>query len=157
MSKISTAYDELSGVVASTLSDHVKVINPYLIDLNDDITFVKGYGLGFSTGENTQRLTKPKMSIRRTFEVTITRKIYIGNQMRSADSTTIRETAEKNLFEDQFLVIKAIEQDPTILDSNTIADARYTNDNGLEFVRPERPDLILIRTQFDIEYFEDLI
>jgi hypothetical protein len=156
MSNISTAYDEIAALLSSTLPTHKEMINPYLPELNDDITYDKSFGLAFGEGINTNLQLACRMSIDRNMRVILTRKIFSGNLMRGTDALTVRKNAEKNLFEDQFLVIKAMEESPTITDSGVITKCVFQSDSGLEFARIDRIDLIMITSTFVLSYFEQL-
>lgn len=156
MSNISTAYDEIRDLLIATLPNHKEIINPYLPELNDDITTEKSFGLAFGEGLNTELQLACRMSIDRSMRVILTRKIFGGNLMRSTDGSKVRRDAEKNLFEDQYLIIKALEESPTITDSGAITKCVYQSDNGLEFVRIDRIDLIMLTSTFTLTYFEEL-
>lgn len=156
MSNISTAYDDILSVIEGILPNHQQLINPYLPDLNDDLTFEKAWGFAFAEGVNTNLQLACRLSIDRTFRFTLTRKIFAGQLQRGVDAVTVRRNAEKQLFEDHYLVIKELEQNPTITDSQVITKLVYQGDAGLEFVRTEMTNLIILNSTFVLTYFEEI-
>lgn len=157
MSAISSAYDNLLTVVQAALPSHKELINPYVPEMNDELTYESAWGVAFQEGLNTNRVVGCEISIRRTMLVTICRKIFAGTLNRTSDSITRRRTAEKALFEDLYQVINDLEHSPTTNNSNPIIKTVYQADSGLEFVRTERHDLIMVRASFELEYFEHLV
>lgn len=153
MSNISTAYDTIRTTIAGILPDHVELSNPYFIDRDADLNFTKAWALGFGDGNNSNRQISCHLTIQRDFIFVVTRKIFKTSH-RAID---IRIDVEKALFEDQFLVIKELEKNPAInASSSGIAKIEFVQDGGLEFVRSDRTDLIMIQTIMSLEYFEDL-
>lgn len=155
MSKVSDIYDLLLTQCSTIYPSHVKLINPYIPELNDDVQFEKAWGLVVSNGTNTNRFVDCKLSIERDFILTLTRKIFSGN-IRSGTAVDEREDKEKLLLEDQFLFIQAIENNATINGDDSIGKIIFQNDAGLEFVKVGRVDLIMIRSVLSVEYFENL-
>lgn len=156
MSAISEAYDDFIGLMAATLPNHSELINPYAPEMNDDLTYEAAWGLAVAEGENTNRVVGCEVSIERRWLVTLSRKIKAGTLNRNATTVSARRTAEKNLFEDLDLVIGAFEKHPTVNSSTPIVKTVYESDSGLEFVRTERHDLIMVRAVFRTEYFKAL-
>jgi hypothetical protein len=154
MSNISTAYDAIRTKIGTTLSTHTELSNPYFVDKDSDLTFVKAWALAFGDGTNTNRQISCHLTIQRDFIFVVTRKIF---KTTHANSIDLRIAVEKNLFEDQFLVIKELEKDPAVnAASSGIAKIAYVQDGGLEFVRSDRTDLIMIQTIMSLEYFENI-
>lgn len=158
MSAISTAYDALVAQIVSLFPNHIELVNPYIPEANDDLTSDAAFGVGFTEGENTQREFGCNYTVRRNFIVTLTRKIYRGDQNRTATSITERRDTEKQIFEDLHLLIKAVETNVVLnaQGANDIAWCLYRADSGLEFLRVENVNLIMVRAIFEIEYFERL-
>ena len=156
MSNISTAYDDISTVIGGLLPNHNQLINPYVPDLNDDLTYEKAWGLAFAEGLNTNLQLGCRLSVERTLRLILTRKIFAGQLQRGSDAVVIRRDAEKQLFEDQYLVIKELETNPTITDSQVITKLVWQGDAGLEFVRTERTDIIILTNQLVLTYFEEI-
>lgn len=151
MSNISTAYDAIASAISTALPNHNELSNPYFPDADTDLKYDKAWGLAFSDGLNTELQISRRASIDRDFIVVITRKLRgLKNDL------TTRKTTEKNLFEDQYEVIKALELDPDLQSSGAISKISYVNDLGLEFIRTERTDLLMIKSTMNMKYFEDL-
>lgn len=150
MSNVSSIYDRLRTVMSTALPTHIELANPYVIDADADLNFEKGYAIGFADAINSNRFVGCKMSVTRDFVITITRQLFTTD--RDIES---RITTEKDLLEDHFTVIKEFENNPNLEDSS-IVKAIFVQDGGLEFIRVERTDLLMIQSVFNIEYFEDL-
>lgn len=149
MSYISTAYDAIEVAIETALPNHKELTNPYLPDENSDLLYDAAWGLAFSDGINLNANLSCKISIDRSFVVILTRKLAnLRNDVAN------RKTTEKLLFEDLKNVIYATEFNPS-LSSDAITSVNYVNDGGLEFVRTDRNDLIMIRANFSLVYFEN--
>lgn len=147
MSSISTIYDTLRTQLATTLSSHTELNNPYVLEDEADIMFDAGWTIGLFEGENTNRNLCPKLSLSRNFTVTVTRRTFSPDR-----DITERVTAEKALFEDMISVI----QDLQCMEDANISKIEYVSDNGLEFLLGDRFNILLIQATFNVEYFENL-
>lgn len=156
MSEISQAYDAILSLVETTFPDHEELINAYAPELNDDLTFDAAFGVSVAEGENTNRVVGCDISQERRWLITLCRKIMAGTLNRSTVTKTVRRTAEKNLLEDLDLLVAELEKSPTINNSAPIVKTVYESDSGLEFIRTERQDLIMIRAVFRTEYFRNI-
>lgn len=159
MSAISQAYDAISTLLTTTLpaaSGWYELINPYVPEENDDLTYEKAWGLAFGVGNNTKRVIGCEMSIQRVFTVTLCRKTFAGTLNRKPEQLTARKTAEKALFEDLKLVVNELEKNVTVNNSVPIIKTVYLADSGLEFIRNDSHNLLMIRAEFQTEYFESL-
>lgn len=155
MSSISDAYDALVAQLEATFPNHVELVDPYFPEDNDDLTSDAAWGVSFVDGENTEREIGCNYTFRRLFTVTLTRKIMKGDLSRNTPSATERRDTEKQIFEDLHLLIKAVETNVT-LNVPPIAWCVYRSDAGLERLRPENRNLIMVRAIFEVEYFERL-
>lgn len=149
MSTISTAYDALKVRLQAVLPNHAQLTNPYAADQNSELILRKAYGVKISTVENTNRMVSCQLSLRRTMEVVITRKYFASEMNRAA-----KESVEKELLEDAFLVVKDIEKDADL--GNNVANIVFVSDNGIEFVFSEDKPFYMMTLSFNLEYFENL-
>lgn len=156
MSAISTAYDNILIVIETNFPNHIELINPYFPELNDDLTYDAAWGMALSDGLNTNRVVGCEMSMQRSFIVTLTRKIFAGSLNRTSGTVSERRATEKQLLEDQIILIKDFERNPLTSDANPIIGCIFEADGGLEFIKTERSDLIMLKSIFRIEYFETL-
>jgi len=147
MSKISTVYDELIALVPTILTAHTQLNNPYLLEDEADIQMERGWTLGFGDGENTMRVVGSKISYRRTFILTITRRVF--GHLRDYEA---RIAVEKLLLDDQKALINGIDK----YTSNNFAKIEFVGDNGLEFLSGDRFGILLIQNNVAVEYFEDI-
>lgn len=156
MTAISTAYDTLISAIEAALPNHMELINALSPETNDDLSYQAAFGIAFGDGENTNK-ELARVTARRLFSVTLTRKIYKGDLSRSSFSVSEKRAAEKALFEDLHTLIRAIETNTTLNNTNgePIAFCLYRSDSGIELIN-QRVDLIMTRAIFEIEYFETL-
>lgn len=148
MSLITTVFDNINTRLSSIYSTptYKKLVNPYILELNDTLSLNRGYAFFMGPGLNTKKLIGDVV----TFE----REVIIINTIvnRGTDrDVTIRETAEKTLLEDQFLAIESFHQ--TILSDSW--DLNWQSDNGVEFVFTEKQNFLSIRSNYRLRYSED--
>lgn len=151
MSKISDVYDALVTRVSAVLPDHKRLSDPNNPEANPERDLRKGWGIAFGPAENTFGTLTNFLSVRRDFVIINTRKV----EKRDTD-TTGRATIEKQLFEDQKLVIADVEAEPTLGDSNAVCKADYSADSGIQFVHADKDNFLKLETVIQIEYREDL-
>jgi len=150
MSVISTVYDTVDTHLGTLFSGtHKKFYDPRELGVNDTYALGRGYGFYLGPGNNTNRNISCKLSVQRELVVSLS----IINRGTAKD-ISIRQTAEKQLLEDHFTLIKSFEQDPTLED--LLAKLIYSGDNGIENVFTDRNNYLVIESSFDIEYFENL-
>lgn len=152
MSAITTAYDAFVTRVNAVLTSGngwVKLPNAYRIDKNPEIYLNQGYAIGLGAGLNTKRVFSNTVSISREFIVTL---------VRTQDATdlevTLKQTAEKTLFEDLKLLIADVEANSTLNQGNILCS--YQGDGGIESVDGETAEFLSLRATFMIEYFETI-
>lgn len=150
MSQISSVYDAMNSRIASVLTSHLRLNNPYAIEKNPTLLLKLGYGVVIGPGTNNPKQLSNQLAINREMRVIISRKFY-ALPNKPAD----RATAEKLLLEDQFLVIKDFERNTTL--NETAAVTNYETDGGLQFVNESNEDFLYIDTTFSVIYFENLL
>lgn len=147
--KISDFYTSFQTLLTTLYPNHLKLVNPYNVESNESFALNKGYGFSIGPGLNTDRMVSCQASISRQINFVLCR-INRGTER----DVVIRETAEKDIFEDQMLLIKQVEKDPQLL--QTISRIRYTSDEGIEFKTFDEINYLVLRSSFEIEYLEDL-
>lgn len=154
MSLISTAYDALVARVESVLdasnNGYTRIPNPYNVEDNMEIKLRKGYGVALLAGTNTNRQVNCKFSVSRQIEVVLTR-LYTGQE----ENAVTKASLEKLLLEDQYLIINDFEQDISI--NGQTMYTRWETDSGIEFLASETSRFYVLRTQFSLEYLENLV
>lgn len=155
MSNISTAFaaiKALLGTLYATSSGYIQLTNPYDIAENTTASLEKGWGVAFGAGTNTHRELGCRLSVERKMTVTLTRRRF-ANELDTAQ----KEDAEKNIFEDQFLLIKNLENEPTINNAiSGITKFAFESDGGIESVYDDTDTYIKLVSVFQLEYFENL-
>ena len=150
MSKISDIYTALDGKISSVLTGYTKLPDSYSTDENNILYLQKGYGIGYGTGENTQRVASCQLSMSQSFNVVIV------NLVTTTDhNTTARNTLEKALMEDVYGLIKAVEKDSDL--GNACSKASFTSHGGIELLEEFDARFFAISIDFEIEFFDSLI
>ena len=148
MTSISNIRAALETMIDGVVTGYTKIANPYELEKISNVILRKGYGIAFGPGANTNR-ELCQMSVDREFSVVLTREVAATEH--DADG---RETVEKAIFEDQHLIIKAIEADASV--GGTASRGRYISDGGIEYVGIENSRYYALVSNFAIEYFEQL-
>lgn len=144
--QISAIYDAIYARVISLLTNHKELRNPRLISANDSLFLTQGLGINLGAVTNTNRELACRLSLQR--QLVITNTLAVNATERNV---TIRKNAEKQLLEDQLIVLKNFEGDPTL--SGVTDSIRFLFDNGIEEVFAESGNFIMIQSTFDFEYF----
>lgn len=111
---ITTAYNNLITLLATTLPDHKRISRPEALELSDAATLKNGWGLHVQSGTPDPRNICPNYYYNRTFEITLTKE-SIGK-----DSDVVkREQCKLWLLEDLHLVMAALARDNNLSDSVT--------------------------------------
>ena len=149
MTKISQIYAALETVIETELPTYRKIPNPYDSSANANVILRQGYGIVAGAGSNTNRVLGCEMSIARDFGVILTKQI--AKTEHDADGRT---NQEKALFEDQYLLVKSLEKNPSL--TGTAAKVGFVGDNGIEVLDLETGRYFVLVSQFNVEYFENL-
>jgi hypothetical protein len=140
----------MNSVITTELTDFRAIPNAYEVDANSDLFLTKGYAIGFGPAVNGDSAAGEfcKMTVIRTISVVLTSQVTA--LLTDFDGVN---TVAKQLFEDQYKIIKAIERDPSL---NGSSQTRFVGDGGLEFVTAGQDKYFLIELQFDCRYSETL-
>lgn len=148
---ISTIMDNLRSVVAGALPSHNEMLDPYEVDLTDELTLVNSWGIAYRSSNYS--ISGPigcGYGIDQNVEIVLTRVMSTGH-LQLYDAISERVSTEKDLYEDRHLVIKAIEKNATINDGD-LAICTYQGDSGIEFVFNDKTYAIMLRLNFLIKY-----
>ncbi len=149
MTNISTIYDAYVSICETALPTYAKIPNAYEVNSNAELFLKFGFAVGYGGSTNSKRLLGCQMSELRDFSV-----ILVAQITAAITDFSGFNLVAKNLFEDRFKIIKAIEKDPTLTTSQTTT--QWVNDGGLEFLQAGQAKYFLIETVFQSEYFENL-
>lgn len=148
MANLSLIYEGLISLIESKLPTYNRLADAYDDAANDLIRIEKGYSLGISSGENTERyITGDTLASNRTFSFKITN-LYTANE----GDPVARATQEKALYEDAFLVWKELEK-ISVLNGIDVMNARYLSDDGIEYLGDEKKAITII-SAISAEYEE---
>lgn len=151
MSKITDVYNALKTRIETVLPNNTRMTNPYKPEENMEPILDRAYGIQIGSMINTERRLSCTASIQRTFVVVLTRKYFALELDREQ-----KQIAELQLVEDQFLLIKDFEGEPTLGDSDAVTRSKVASDAGIEFVFNEKDNFFKLEMDVEIEYFEDL-
>jgi hypothetical protein len=151
MTIISSAYDAFVLRIETVLNvvalGYTRLPNPYKPEENSEILLRQGYGIVFGPANNTNRQVNCKFSVSRQMEIVLTRQYYARE-----DDAVSKSTAEKQLFEDQYLLINDFEQDISI--NGQTMYTRWESDGGIEYVSAGTDRFLMLKTTFALEYLE---
>lgn len=155
MSNISTAFDAIKTRMQALFPEAqgwVQMANPYEPEQNTLAVHNKGWGIALGPGVNTNRNLSCKLSVQRQVIVTFLRRRY-ANEL----DIEPKETAEKAILEDQFVLIKDFEKTPALNNSTSgITRFQFASDAGIENVFAGEEAFIKLVTTYELEYFEHL-
>lgn len=151
MSKISTIHDAIVTLVSTNLSTYDQLPNPYRPELNNELYLQKGFGVAVGAGQRTDRLISCQLSWERIFQIVLTKQITT-----TAQNLSQLETISKDLLEDHFTILDALEKDTTL--TQTAINSRIISDAGIEFLEIEDSTGRYFVMVIDVlaEYLEDL-
>lgn len=155
MSNISTAFDAIKAKMQTLFTEvngYYQLANPYDVEENTTPMHEKGWGVALGAGANTNRELSCRLSVQRSISIILTRRRY-ANEL----DITPKEDAEKAILEDQYNLIKAMENE-FALNNNVSGVTRcvFASDGGIESVLAESDAFIKLVSVFELEYFENL-
>jgi hypothetical protein len=151
MSKISTIIDNLVTFLGTTYpAPSQEHVNPYALELNDEFGLADGWSFFIGPVQNTNEMASCQLSVERDIVINRTLKCYA-----SKEDVAIRRAVEKQLMEDQYNILRLVENEPLI--QGTIALITFVGDNGIELIQGDGEVAFLaLRTTFTIRYYEQL-
>ena len=149
MSKVSDIHDNLVALVRSILTTHKELPNPYIPEENNELYLTKGFGVAVGPGNRTDRLISCKHSYQRDYVVLLTRKMEATDHQ-----TSRRQTVAKDILDDHFAVMDALEKDSTL--SGEAIKAEFFSDSGIEFIEVDTSRYFIMSIDVTTEYLEDL-
>jgi len=147
MSGITDAFDNIHTRVAALLSSHSRLSDPYDLERNAEFQVKQGYGVALKDGVYKPRemlVVGGKRSQEKTFEISITRKLYARELDGAAKDTTVLQ-----LHEDLALIINDFVLDGTLNDSAILTE--WVGESGTFNVYPDKDNFIGIQATFTVE------
>ncbi len=145
---ITAVFDALVTRITAILPQHLRLTNPYDLVQNKETFLKKGWGLGFGAGVNSRRFNSLHFTTQRDFILTISRQYYAKESDIAA-----KATAEKELFEDLYLVSKDVQKHNTLNDGLYIVT--YQGDNGIQSVFSDKDVWLYIQVRLTVDYTEN--
>lgn len=140
MSAISDVYDAMITILDTTFpsSTYRQLVNPNIPELCDTMALNRGYG--FYVGPKSVR---QKLGNADGFDISLF--VIQTIVVRGTDrDITIRQTAEKNLLEDQYLLTNYFRENTSI--ANKIWDINFASDGGIEAIFTDKQNYLMIQT-----------
>ncbi len=141
MSAISDLYDALDTMLTGLYATptYRKLVNPYVLDQNDTPSLSRGWGfkIGEQTGANLTMGRYEQLEVNIEVVQTI---VHRGTDR----DVSIRQTNEKLLLEDQFLLVDYLRQNTALFTKLWKLD--YVSTSGIEFVFTEQQNYFTITT-----------
>ena len=151
MTDISTIYDALVTRLTALYPSHKRITNPYVLNNNNDQFLAQGWGLATRDAENTNRELSRRLSVRRNFDVVLTRRYFA----KDLDLSKVN-AAEKNLLEDLQLLIDSVEGTPDLSVTDGKYIVKYNFDSGITAAKDDRDDFLAIIANVSVEYFRTI-
>ena len=151
MSKASDAFDAILARVVAILPSHKQMANPYDPASNPRLTLNQGFGIQILAGTNTNLQISCNLTIQRIYGLVLARR-RLGSDLKASKN----ESAEKLLMEDQFLIVKDFEKDPTLNNSDVVISTLFTTDSGITNWQADNQAYAVLTTLFELQYFEDI-
>ena len=152
MSRISTIRDALVSKISTLLPNHTQFANAYSPEANPSKFLKQGFGVGIAEGNNTNRIVGSVYTVERSFFFVLTRQLF-GTDL----AVSTKETLEKNLFEDQYLLLKDFHGDEKLGTTNIIARTNYVSDSGILLNITGDMKFLQLTSTMTIEYFESIL
>lgn len=148
MGTISTIYDAINSVLASKLTGHTQLPNPYEVTTNTYLHLNNGYGIGVGPGQDTERYVGCLVTWEQVYSVILVRRI-----VTTQNNTTTREAIEKNLLEDWDILRKAFYLNNTL--SGNVIKTTVTSHSGINFIDGDKLKFLGLEMQLVVEYQDD--
>jgi hypothetical protein len=149
MSRISSIHDAMITRLDALFPNHRRLPDAYQVDRNPSRFLDQGYAVTIGAASNRGGLLSQQMQVTREMSVVLTRKSV------SLESDAAKYAADQlTLMEDQLLLIKDMETDTTV--NTTAAMVEFTSDSGITSIGDRSSPHLVIETQFQVTYFEDL-
>lgn len=149
MSNFSDLYDAIVTRVETVFPNHTRLPNPYKIEENNEAFLRQGWGLSMTSGTNSNRQLSCSISIQRSFTISLVRKFYAVES--NVDN---KVTVEKQLIEDQLLLIKDLCDNSSLDATNSLVD--FESDDGIEYVYGDKDNFLVLNSTFRVEYFDTI-
>ena len=152
MSGVSDVFDAYVSVISTALPVYSRIPNPYLPEENTELLLRKAFGVAFGPSLNSERFVSCNRETElRTFDI-----ILINQVLTTDDNTSARETQEKSLMEDLFLIKKAVVKDGDLQGAEAVK-SKFLSDDGITFLEAERHKYYFLQAQFESEYFDTVL
>jgi hypothetical protein len=156
----SAAYDALVAQITEVFPNHAELINPYKPEENDDLTMQGAWGTCTMDGIPRKGEAGCTISLQRDIQLVLCRRIDVGDLDRNSAAAAARRQAEKSLIEDFETLLIALENNVSLQNTGDpeakITSFVYEQDAGLEFIRPDSNNFIMLRGIFSMSYDRSL-
>lgn len=151
--KISAIIDSFNALCAARLTGYAEMAKPEAPEDESNLILQKGYGVFIGPAENGERDLDCITQITRQLALVLVTEMPVTEH-----DATGRMSVKKSLLEDQWLMIKAVEQDFALTNPDqTAANAVWKADSGLAYTATQGGgEFVFIISYFDVTYLETL-
>lgn len=146
MTTATEIYDGLVSRISALLPNHKRLPYPYDLENNNEDFLEQGWGIAVRSSENTNRELCNRKSLRRSYEIILTRKYYSLDH-----DVTKRADTEKSLLEDAWILYDDFCENLWIASEKGLIQA--LGDNGIEPVFAAEKPFFTVRINADVELF----
>ena len=140
-----TIYDQIFTVIETTFPDKFELINPYVIEDNNELYLKNGYGVEIGPMVTTESFARQIRQFTRVINISFTKRVLSSDKI-----TSVRRASEKSLVSDQLALVVALK-------NNIAADlVEFVSDDSVEVVSAEQDQFLWLRTSFNINYNEQV-
>lgn len=144
-SKILTIYDQITTLLASSLTGHIRLPNPYEVNSNTFLHLDNAYGLGVGPGSDTQRYVGCLVTWEQTYNIVLVRRI-VTTQNNTAQQVII----EKSIFEDWDTLRKAFYNNSTL--NGYAYKTTLRSHDGISFIDGNQQKFLALELELITEY-----
>lgn len=145
MASISTIYDAIASQIATSLSSHVRLPNPYQVDSNTYIHLNKAYGIGIGSGRDTERYLGCKVTWEQNYTIVLVRKI-----ISLPNNTDQHVVIEKAIISDWDILRKAFYNNSTL--GGIAYKSTILSHSGINFLDANLHKFLALEMDLVVEY-----
>lgn len=150
VSKFNDIFDYFVDYVQAKLPNHLLMSDPYNLIKNTDSEYRQGFGFRFRAGNNTENLISCQALLAQNVELIICR-ISQSHETEGEKKYNV----QKQLMDDSALVWLDALSNPS-LGSSLIVSCEYLGNNGIDFIKADRDDLVFMTSSYNFKYREAL-
>lgn len=150
VSKFNDIFDYFVDYVQAKLPNHLLMSDPYNLVKNTASEYRQGFGFRFRAGSNTGNLISCQALLSQSVELIVCR----ISQSHDTEGEK-KYDVQKQLIDDSATIWLDALANPS-LGSSLIVSCEFLGNNGVEFIKAERDDLVFMNSTYTFKYRESL-